>query len=64
MKICILYGGTSRERDVSISSARSMLNALSDNKNIPLAIIINNNRLCADPEMTNPILTALISSLI
>ena len=34
MKICILYGGTSRERDVSISSARSMLNALSDNKNI------------------------------
>jgi len=34
MKICILYGGTSKERDVSISSARSMLNALSDNKNI------------------------------
>ena len=34
MKICILYGGDSRERDVSISSARSMLNALSNNKNI------------------------------
>ncbi len=34
MKICILYGGTSRERDISISSAQSILNALSDNKNI------------------------------
>lgn len=34
MKICILYGGTSGERDVSISSAQSILNALSDNKNI------------------------------
>jgi len=34
MKICILYGGTSKERDVSISSANSILKALSDNKNI------------------------------
>ena len=34
MKVCVLYGGTSRERDVSISSGRSILNALSDNKNI------------------------------
>ena len=34
MKICILYGGTSKERDVSISSAKSILKALSDNKNI------------------------------
>ena len=34
MKICILYGGTSGERDVSISSAQSILKVLSDNKNI------------------------------
>ncbi len=34
MKICILYGGTSREREVSISSAQSILKVLSDNKNI------------------------------
>ena len=34
MKVCVLYGGTSRERDVSISSGQSILNSLSDNKNI------------------------------
>ena len=34
MKICILYGGTSRERDVSISSAQSILKALSDERDI------------------------------
>tara|TARA_B110000263_G_scaffold222774_1_gene212102 strand:- start:128 stop:1063 length:936 start_codon:yes stop_codon:yes gene_type:complete len=34
MKICILYGGTSKERDVSISSANSILKALSNNKNV------------------------------
>tara|TARA_Y100001970_G_scaffold217274_1_gene266091 strand:- start:32 stop:967 length:936 start_codon:yes stop_codon:yes gene_type:complete len=34
MKICVLYGGKSRERDVSISSGQSILNALSDNQNI------------------------------
>ena len=34
MKICILYGGISRERDVSISSAHSILKALSGERNI------------------------------
>ena len=34
MKVCVLYGGISRERDVSISSGQSILNALSDNKDI------------------------------
>ena len=34
MKICVLYGGTSKERKVSILSAKSILKTLSDNKNI------------------------------
>ena len=34
MKICIIYGGTSRERDVSILSAKSILNVFSDEKDI------------------------------
>ena len=34
MRICVLYGGDSRERDVSISSGLSILNALKDHKNI------------------------------
>ena len=34
MKICIIYGGTSTERDVSILSARSILNVFSNEKDI------------------------------
>ena len=34
MKICIIYGGTSRERDISILSAKSILNVFADNKDI------------------------------
>ena len=34
MKICILYGGLSKEREVSILSAKSILSALSVNNDI------------------------------
>ena len=34
MKICIIYGGTSRERDVSILSAKSILNVFSEDEDI------------------------------
>ena len=34
MKICIVYGGTSKEREVSISSGKSILKALSSELNI------------------------------
>ncbi len=34
MRICIVYGGTSKERDVSISSGKSILKALSSEVSI------------------------------
>ena len=34
MRICVLYGGDSKEREVSISSGLSILNALKDDKSI------------------------------
>ena len=29
MKICVLYGGTSKEREVSLNSGKSIINAIS-----------------------------------
>ena len=34
MKICIVYGGASKERDISLESSSSILEALSDVYNI------------------------------
>ena len=42
MKICIIYGGTSRERDVSILSAKQILNVFSDKILLPEDIIVEN----------------------
>ncbi len=36
MKICILYGGTSSERDISISTGKSIYDAISDEYEITM----------------------------